>query len=135
MSYDIAFQAKVLLYVRQAVVSALSTTFGGRVYWQLAPQDATYPLCVFQASDGGGKRADTIGANGWEGLLTLRVMSDDPDEADATLALLPALLQRQTVDGYNLGCVLGRPLAVPPELLPAGAVYTAAVVCNCALTL
>ena len=135
MTYDTAFQTKAVPLLRAAIVSALTATFSGRVYWQIAPQDASYPLCVFQVQDGGGRRIDSVGENGWQGLVTVRVLSDDPDEADDTLALLPDLLQGLTAGDYRLTVVPDRPLVVPPELTPAGAVYTAAVVCSISLTL
>lgn len=135
MSYDIAFQTQALVLIRQALVAVLADTFDGRVYWQFAPQDAAYPLCVFQSQDGGGRRDDYVGENGWTGQITLRVLSDDPDEADTTLALLPPLLQNQSVEGYSLTVVPDRPLAIPPEMMPEGAVYTAAVICTIIITL
>lgn len=134
MSYDIAFQTQALVLVRQALVEALTEIFAGRIYWQVAPQDATYPLCIFQSQDGGGRRDDYVGENGWSGQITLRVLSDDPDEADTTLALLPALLQGQSIGGYSLTIVPDRPLTIPPELTPEGAVYTAAVICTITIT-
>lgn len=128
MSYDIAFQATALPRVREAIVAALTSTFSGRVYWQVAPHDAEYPLCVFHSQDRGGKRSDYIGENGWTGLVTFRVMSDDPDEADDTLASVPALLQGQSVDGYALTVVPDRPIDYPPESTADGDVFTAAFI-------
>lgn len=134
MSYDVSFQTSVWPLLRDAIEAALATPFLNQVYWQLAPQDADYPLCVFQSQDAGGKRADTIGANGWEGLVTFRVMSPDPDEADTKLAAIPALLQGLSAGGYSLTVTPDRPLTVPPETTALGYLYTAAVICRCNLS-
>jgi hypothetical protein len=128
VSYDIAFQASVIPTIRALVSSALSTLFSGRVYWQLAPQEAQLPYCVFQSQDRGGRRDDDIGANGWVGLLTLRVLDDDQDDADALLAQLPALLQELSGLGRTFSLTPAQPLAIPPEQYPDRFIYTAALI-------
>jgi hypothetical protein len=124
MAYNISYQATVISRLRTAISTALSGTFGGRVYWQIAPQGATLPYCVFQSQDAGGKRDDYVGENGWTGLITLRVLDDDQDAADELLALLPALLQG--IDGLTF--VAGRPLVVSPEEYPDKFIFTAALI-------
>ena len=128
MSYSIAFQATVPNLLRTRITAALSSAFSGRVYWQKPPQEPTLPYCVVQMQNDG-RRDDYVNANGWTGLVTIKVMDNDQDAADTKLATLPALLQGLT----GLTIVPGRPLTLPPEEYPDYLLFTSAFVADVTL--
>lgn len=71
MAYQVAFQAQVLPMVFE-IMDTIGQYTGGRVHYQIAPDNTEYPVFIYQSQDGGGVNDDTIGHNGWNGLLTLR---------------------------------------------------------------
>ncbi|MBK9944213.1 MAG: hypothetical protein IPP13_21645 [Kouleothrix sp.] len=128
MTIDVAYQTKVVPRLRMLLIATLSSTFSGRVYWESPPQEAVLPFCVVQSQDGGGRRSDYVGEQGWSGLITIRVLDDDQGDADTLLQSLPSLLQGLNSAGQSLTFTPGRPLTVPPEEYPDMFIFTAALI-------
>lgn len=127
MSYDPVFQAKIIPVLNTAFSTALGPAYGGRVYAYVAPELPTYPLLVYHPQDGGGRKADSIGANGWEGLMTFRSM--DTTLAGAANKLIEASEQfvNVTAAGYIIQTVFENPQYFPVEKTSKGNVYTVGV--------
>lgn len=135
MSYQPTFQVEVWRMIRNAL-SAADSVYDNRVYFVVAPRDSTYPLLVYQSQDLGGINYDTINANGWRGLVTLRSIATDIDIAQTKLAqALQAISPSVTTSGittsglFNVSIKPGYPLLLPVErLTETELLYTAAVV-------
>lgn len=127
MSYDPVFQAKIIPVLNQSFATAMGPVYGGRVYAYIAPPTPTYPLMIYHPQDGGGRRADAIGMNGWEGLMTFR--SIDTTLAGAANKLIEAAEQFPylTSPGYVIQVVFENPQYFPVERTSAGNYYTVGV--------
>ena len=125
MAYDVAFQTKVFPILQAAITTALASVAGGRIYWRQTASD-TYPQVIVQPQ-APGSRSDYLGANGWRGPLTFRVLSLDPTTADTILASIPALVRSLSSGGHSIDILFDRPvLGLPWEDTPAGRLYTSA---------
>lgn len=128
MTYDTAFIAKVFPMLAEAFDTTLSSIFGGRLYESVGPAKPTFPECIYQSQDGGGKRDDYIGQNGWQGLITFRSIDTTLSGArNNTIQLLDAL-PSLTASGYSILTIPEKPQWFPVETLSTGRVYTAGVV-------
>lgn len=135
MAYQTTFQAEVWRMIRNAL-SAADSVYDNRVYFVVAPRDSTYPILVYQSQDLGGINYDTINANGWRGLVTLRSIATDIDTAQTKLAqALQAIGMSVTVSGittsglFNMSMKPVYPLLLPIErLTETDLLYTVAVV-------
>jgi hypothetical protein len=127
MSYDPVFQAKIIPVLNKAFADTLGPIYGGRVYSHVAPSIPTYPLLVYHPQDNGGRRADAIGANGWEGLMTFR--SIDTTLAGAANKLIEAAEQfvNLSAPGYFIQIVFENPQYFPVEKTTTGNYYTVGV--------
>lgn len=127
MSYDPVFQAKIIPILNRAFSEAIGPVYDGRVYAYVAPPKAIYPLMIYHPQDGGGRRADAIGMNGWEGLMTFR--SIDTTLAGAANKLISAAetLPTLTAVGYIIQVVFENPQYFPVERTSEGNYYTVGV--------
>jgi len=127
MSYDPVFQAKIIPVLNAAFADALGPAYNGRVYAYVAPAKPTYPLMVYHPQDGGGRRVDAIGLNGWEGLMTFRSM--DITLAGAADKLIEASAQfvSVTASGYIIDTVFENPQYFPVERQTDRNIYTVGV--------
>ncbi len=132
MAYDLTFQAHVYPVLKEAFETYLSSVFSGRLYDVVGPSTPTFPFGVYQSQDGGGLRADKIGQNGWEGMITFRSLSSDSDEAwDNILALTQRFvgLTASGVAGYSIGLTPEHPQPFPIEKTTEyGTIYTAGLI-------
>ncbi len=125
--YDPVFQAKIIPVLNSAFADALGPVYEDRVYAYVAPAKPTFPLMVYHPQDGGGRRADVIGQNGWEGLMTFRSM--DITLSGAANKLIEAAEQfiSVTASGYIIRTVFENPQYFPVERTTTGNVYTVGV--------
>lgn len=114
--------------VEDAVLAALNAlTPTGSAYWGAAPVDTVGRLSqppaqaahlsrvyVAQHQDGGGREAALLGSRGWEGLVTVRVLSADLARARAGFALVvTAMAALASPAGYALRAEWRQPLDLP----------------------
>jgi hypothetical protein len=127
MAYDPIFQARIIPILNSAFANTLGTAYSGRIYAYVAPATPTFPLMVFHPQDGGGRKADTIGHNGWEGLMTFRSM--DTTLSGAANKLIEASEQfiSVTASGYIIDTVFENPQYFPVEKTTTGNIYTVGV--------
>lgn len=121
--------------VRAALLAALGSLASGRVYWMQSPTGAALPLIVVQSQDAGGQQTPSVGAIGWDGLITVRCIAASLADAEALARLVVAALPAQTTataDGhtYSLNLALERPIVGPP----GAQAWTAALVYRAGLT-
>lgn len=105
-----------------AALSALVPSFGPvpAAYWQRAAQgvdqailNGTLAGClVYQPQDGGGRADLTVGARGWQGLITIKAYAAALNAAEALLASIPEPLVL-TAAGYSITARYERPLDLP----------------------
>ncbi len=105
MAYQEAFFAQIWQMIADCM-TVIEPIYNGRVYSIVPPEDAEYPLAVYQSQDLGGVNDDTIGANGWNGIITVRSIATTQEEAHNKLAQsMSALYNNQNpmiVSGYLL---------------------------------
>ncbi|HEU4327381.1 MAG TPA: hypothetical protein VFS21_29860 [Roseiflexaceae bacterium] len=109
--------------MRRAVAPALAAG-GGRVRW-LVDDDPTgdLPVLVFQSQDAGGGQTETVGAIGWSGLVLIKGLGRNQNEAAAALAAaLDGLATIAAPAGYAIRATPRRP---GPPLPPVDGVWTA----------
>lgn len=128
MTYDVTFQGKVFPILEHAFDEALASVYDGRLYLSVAPKVPTYPLGIYQSQDGGGVRFDTIGRNGWDGLVTFRSIDTTKSGAHNRLQLLINALPNVVASGYLIEYRLEHPLWMPVESNTQGNIYTAAII-------
>jgi len=134
MAVDPAFQAKVWPLLKQAFTQLAYIT-NGRMYFSVAPSIPTLPVIVYQSQDLGGKRKDTVGNNGWQGLVTFRAIAVTSDEADQLLITLSEALPSVTIAGYSLTIQAETSIPFfPIEKTSVGNIYTAVLITNIILT-
>lgn len=124
MSYDNTFQAKIWPVFRSALDVIASGKISGKLYRQVPSDAVTLPCIVYQSQDGGGKRDDRMGDNGWEGFITFRSISYDADEADNNLIALANEFQFVTASGFYISIIPEHPVEFPVEKKSAGKIYT-----------
>lgn len=125
--YDPVFQAKIIPVLNSAFAEALGPVYEDRVYAYVAPAKPTFPLMVYHPQDGGGRRADVIGQNGWEGLMTFRSMDTTLSGAANKLVEAAEQFISVTASGYIIRTVFENPQYFPVERTTTGNVYTVGV--------
>lgn len=134
MAYDIAFIAKVFPVLMDAFDTTLGPIYSGRIYAGVGPTTPTFPECIYQSQDGGGKRRDYLQQNGWQGLITFRsvdtTLSGAWNRAIQILNALPSL----TASGYSILAIADKAQWFPVEKRSFGNVYTAGIIVNFTVT-
>lgn len=138
MSYDTAFMAKIFPALQQAFDTYLASIYDGKMYAVVKTGTPDFPYCVYQSQDLGGKRADFINGNRWQGLITFRsidiTLSGASNRLQQLLTTLPNLTTSGAVPGFGVACVAEKPQWFPIEKLSTGYVYTAAIIVNFTMT-
>lgn len=127
MSYDPVFQAKIIPVLNAAFAAALGPTYDGRVYAYVAPPKPTFPLMVYHPQDGGGRRVDVIGLNGWSGLMTFRSMDITLSGAAQKLIEASEQIVNITAEGYIINTVFENPQYFPVDRTSDRNIYTVGV--------
>lgn len=136
MAYQKSFTAQIWPMVAQ-VLESVESIYDGRVYSYVPPRNASYPSLVYQSQDLGGINDDTIGNNGWNGIVTLR--SIDYTQSGAHNLLAQALHELTLDDyvvtniptlsgAYNVQIEPNKPITFPMEQLTEGTLYTAGII-------
>jgi hypothetical protein len=141
MTYQIAFQAEVWRMIRN-VMTIADPYYDGRVFYAVAPRDVDFPLFVYQSQDLGGANYDSIGANGWRGLVALRSIATDADVAATLLGQVLLQLQNSiTTSGITTSGLFDvsirpmYPIQMPVESLSdVDLIITSAVVAEVVIT-
>ncbi len=128
MSYDVNFQAKIFPMLMVAFDEGLSSVYDGRLYATVAPPQPTFPYCVYQSQDNGGKKFDTFGRNGWDGFITFRSIDTTTSGAWNRLLQLTETIPMVVASGYLIEYMPDHPMWMPVERVTAGNIYTAALV-------
>src|SRR5688572_23027403 len=113
MPLDDTFQASVFPVLVEAFDVHLSSVYDGKMYAFTASPTSTFPKCIYQSQDGGGKSNDFIDTNGWRGLITFRSVHTTLSGAMYKLKELSALLPTMTVSGYKISTRPRNPLPLP----------------------
>lgn len=130
MSYDEQFQAKVFPLLMEAFDDNLGTIYNNRLYAIVAPPIPTFPCCVYQSQDGGGRNDDAIGQNGWEGLITFRSIDTTLSGAWNKALELSQSFPNVTVSGYLISMKIEHPQWFPVERKSDSNIYTAGIIVN-----
>lgn len=130
MAYDVTFQSKIILLVIDTIETALKTITNSKVYFKVPPPLPTFPLVVYHFQDGGGKNNDTIGANGWKGLVTLKSLANDIPTATNLLVLCVEALDLLSNPDYDISVHVISPLDLPVDRLNNQNVYSIGVTLN-----
>lgn len=123
MTYDITFQSKVLLLVIDTIESVLGTSID-RVFFKVPPPLPTFPLVVYQFQDGGGSNADTMNANGWVGLVTIKALDTTIVSIASILAECSNLLDNVDIPDYDISFHLLNPIDLPVDRLNNVNIYS-----------
>lgn len=122
------FQARVFPALMAGFDVGLSDVYDGRLYASVPPTQPEYPLAVYQSQDGGGVRLDTLGKNGWEGLITFRSIDTTMSGAWNKLYQLVQAIPQVVASGYLIEYRPEHPMWMPVEKVSAGNIYTAAII-------
>jgi hypothetical protein len=128
MAYDVNFQVKVFPALTAAFDEYLAPIYSGRLFTNVPGKTPTYPVCVYQSQDRGGRRADTIERNGWNGLITFRSIDLTQSGAWNKALELSEALPLLTASGFIIEYMPEHPMWMPVENITAGNIYTAALV-------
>ncbi len=128
MSYDKTFQAKVWPVIISELEEHVASVFDGRLSWAVPASLAAFPVGVYQSQDAGGKNDDTIGTNGWVGLITIRCIHTTLSGAWNKALEVASALQTITNPTYDISIGLSSPQTFPVEKLTSGSVYTAGLI-------
>lgn len=135
MAYQQSFIAQVWPMITRAM-ETVEPIYEGRVYSIVPPRNTTFPVLTYYSQDLGGKNDDTIGNNGWNGVITLKSIATDQDTAFDLLAT--ALHQLATTDivlsglitlsgEFNIQFEQSKPITFPLEKLTGITLYQAGV--------
>lgn len=128
MAYDKTFQAKVWPIIISELAEHVAPVFNGRLSKNIPTSLTQFPVGVYQSQDGGGTNDDTIGYNGWVGLITFRSIDTTVSGAwSKALDVANALLLIENSD-YDISVDISRPIEFPVEKLTQGSVYTAGLI-------
>ena len=138
MPYQPTFFTQVMQMIAIAMEEA-NPVYNNRIYFSVPPRDTIFPVLVYQSQDLGGQNDDTIGNNGWQGLITLRSIDTTLSGATNTLSFATELLTAND----NLGILVGglptlsgnyrvqfypdKPIPLPVDSLTSGDYYTAGI--------
>jgi hypothetical protein len=101
--------------LRTAIYTALDPLTTAGVYWQRAAQDAAQPYIIEQSQDAGGNAVKTIGALGWQGLVTVKALAPTLSAAEALLAAVVPGMASLAHAGYSFVARYERPIIIPPD--------------------
>lgn len=128
--YDETFQTKVWPVLVSLFSSEVGPLFDGRFAYKVLPAMSQFPAAILQSQDGGGKNADTIDRNGWQGLITLRCLDTTLSGAwslsQAVASVLPTIHHQL----YDVRISILQPIEFPIEKISTGNVYTAGLLLN-----
>lgn len=126
MPYDELFQVRIPILLARAFDTHLKSVYSGRLY-ENTPTSPTpaFPYAIYQSQDGGGKRKDSIGQNGWTGLITFRSIDTTLSGAKNKALELAQEFANVTVSGYSILITSEHPLSFPVERSSTGSIYTA----------
>lgn len=128
MSYDKTYQAKVWPIIIAEMSEHIASVFNGRLSENVPTSLTQYPVGVYQSQDGGGKNADYIGQNGWEGQITIRSIDTTISGASNKALEVAEALLTIINDSYDISVDISKPIKFPVEKLTQGSVYTAGLV-------
>lgn len=138
MPYQPTFFTQVMNIIATAMETA-NPVYDGRIHFSVPPRNAIFPALVYQSQDLGGQNADTIGNNGWNGLITFRSIDTTLSGATNTLSFAVELLTADdnigivvdnipTLSGsYRVQFYPDKPIPLPIETLTESDYYTAGV--------
>ena len=126
--YDTTFQVMVWPTIIGLFQTYIAPIFDGRLSFQVPGAFVTFPAGVYQSADNGGTNADTIGTNGWTGLVTMRCMDTTLDGAWAKALQVANQLSTLHHPQYSISIKILHPLQLPVERITIGNIYTAAFV-------
>lgn len=130
MAYDKSFVAKIFPALQTAFDDYLAAIYNGNLFAIVKTGSPPFPYCVYQSQDGGGKRADYLNQNGWNGLITFRSIDTTLSGAwNKSLQLLDAM-PTVVASGYSIDFIAEKPQWFPVEKLSTGYVYTAGIIVN-----
>lgn len=86
MAYQQTFIAQVWPMIKLAM-ETVAPIYDGRVYSIVPPRNTSFPALSFQSQDLGGNNDDTIGNNGWNGVITIKSIDSNEENAHNKLAL------------------------------------------------
>ena len=128
MSYDPLFQTKIWPVIISELEQHVAPVFGGRLSYKVASSLSQLPVGIYQSQDGGGSNDDTIGANGWTGLLTIRAIDTTLSGAWSKVQEAAAAMLTISHPSYDISVNISNPIELPVEKLTVGSVYTAGIV-------
>lgn len=128
MSYDTTFQAKVWPIIVSAMEQYIAPVFNGRLSADVATSLTQFPVGVYQSQDGGGKNADSIDTNGWQGFVTIRCIDVTQSGAWNKALEVATALNTITNTSYDISIKIDKPQRFPVERLTQGSIYTAGLV-------
>jgi hypothetical protein len=131
--YDPLLYANIWKFVARSL-SGVMPTYSGKIYYQVAPINTTFPALVYQPVVNQSYATLLLNDSYWEGLITFRSMANTFTEAQDKLAEVITELSNTkviTVSGVAVPhsvryCVYEVP-SFPVERLTDGYIYTAAV--------
>lgn len=101
--------------LRTAIFNALDPLTTAGVYWQRATQGVAPPYVIAQSQDAGGNAVKTIGAFGWQGLVTVKAIAPTLSAAEALLAAVVPGMASLAYTGFSFVSRYERPIIIPPD--------------------
>lgn len=131
--YDPLLYANIWKFISRSL-SGVMPVYSGRVYYQVAPANSTFPLLVYQPVVNQSYATLMLNDSYWEGLITFRSLAPTFTEAQDKLSEVVSELSTTktiTVSGVAVPhsvryCIYEVP-SFPVERLTDGYIYTAAV--------
>lgn len=129
-----ALYPNVWRIIARALVQ-VSGQYGGRVFYNAAPPEATYPYLVYQSDSSLSYNYSMLNETAWKGIVTLRSISTSLATASDSLAELSnGFTHAYTVTGlaniaipYDVQFFPYKVYDFPIERLNSTAIYTAAI--------
>src|SRR5687767_8237208 len=118
--YDVTFIPRLWAALARAFDDHLSVVWSGRLYENVAPKTPVFPLGVYQSQDGGGRRKDIIGSNGWSGRITFRSLDKTLAGARTNLITMAGLLPNVAASGFIISIIPDSVQSFPVESYSTG---------------
>jgi len=131
--YDPALYANIWRFIARSL-SGVMPIYGGRVYYQVAPANADFPLLVYQAVVNESYSVQMLNDSYWEGMITFRSISTSFSDAQDKLTQVVnelSTLKLVSVSGvtvpHSVRYYVSEVPSFPVDRLSDGYIYTAAV--------
>lgn len=131
--YDPALYANIWRFIGRSL-SGIMPIYGGRVYYQVAPVNAEFPLLVYQAVVNESYSNQMLNDSYWEGMITFRSISTSFAEAqDKLTQVVNGLSDAKIVSvsgvavPHSVRYYVSEVPSFPVDRLSDGYIYTAAV--------